>query len=70
VRGRLRAWLRIQLSNSAALREAVILRESGASGTPQLLGSFVETSEYWITRSSRVMTSWSLPAAHCARVVA
>jgi hypothetical protein len=30
--------------------EAVILRESGVSTTPQLLGSIIDVSEYWIAR--------------------
>jgi hypothetical protein len=36
---------------------AVMLRESGASGTLRLLGSSRAVSEYWIARSSRAMTA-------------
>src|SRR5665213_4383170 len=34
----------------------VILRESGGSSTPRLLGSIIGFSDYWIARSSRAMT--------------
>jgi hypothetical protein len=33
-----------------ASHEAVIFRESGVSSTPQILGSIVDVSEYWIAR--------------------
>ena len=32
------------------LAQTVILRESGVSSTPQLLGSIIDVSEYWIAR--------------------
>jgi hypothetical protein len=43
-----------------ASQEAVILRESGGSSTPQLPGSIIDVSEYWIAR-------WSLSSGAHSR---
>src|SRR3981081_4269214 len=42
-----------------AKQEVVILRESGVSSTPQLLGSVTSASEYWIALLSRKMKAGS-----------
>src|ERR1700722_13881587 len=62
------------------LAQIVILRESGVSSTPQLLGSIINVSEYWIApfRGRRRRRAWRarihhthlrIPAARSARVV-
>jgi hypothetical protein len=40
----------IQFSDNHASHQAVILRESGVSSPPQLLGSIINAAEYWIAR--------------------
>jgi hypothetical protein len=41
----------------AATKEVVILRESGGSSKPRLLGFITDLSDYWVARSSRATTA-------------